>query len=268
MDKTLVVTDLDGTLWDTTMVCRQRTLDAVRSLEAADIGLLVATGRRAESARRSLEANRLVLPSVLLNGALGVDFTTGDTFHQHIYEPGAVSLALEIFGAHGLSPCLHASDGLMHVSQAPSTSQRHVASVAVDVRRHDDLTAAAREQSVFGMSILGIQHGRVAGAAKALVASGAGEVALYVDQLFEGWSLMVQPAGISKWRGIEAWFDHSDTRPDRVIAMGDGGNDLEMLEAADVAVAVVGADARVLELADVIIDTPDNGGWAEVLELL
>jgi Cof subfamily protein (haloacid dehalogenase superfamily) len=266
--ETLVVTDLDGTLWDTTMVCHPRTLEAVHALDQAGVGLLVATGRRAESARTSLEHNGLVLPSVLLNGSLGVDFRTGETFHHHPYAADDVTLVLEMLGAHGLSPCLYTADGLMQVSQEPSSSGHHLESVGLDVRRHDDLTAAARDLSVLGMSILGIEHDRVAEAAQALRHTDLGEVALYTDDLFDGWSLMVQPPGISKWRGIQAWLSHSNVNPDRIVAIGDGGNDVEMLDAADIGVAVAGANSGALACAEVVIGRPETGGWADVLDIV
>lgn len=79
---------------------------------------------------------------------------------------------------------------------------------------------------------------------------------------------MVQPAGISKQVGIDAYIDHARLLPDRVIAIGDGGNDLEMLAAADVAVGCAGGDERALALADVVVPHPDEGGWAQVLNLL
>ena len=67
----LVVTDLDGTLWDGTGRAHPRTLYALQALAKASIPVLVATGRRAASAWPLMEANGIGLPSVLLDGALG-----------------------------------------------------------------------------------------------------------------------------------------------------------------------------------------------------
>ena len=60
--KTLVVTDLDGTVWDATLHAHADTLAAIAELvERDDIELLVATGRRRNSARRAYKLNDLSL---------------------------------------------------------------------------------------------------------------------------------------------------------------------------------------------------------------
>jgi hydroxymethylpyrimidine pyrophosphatase-like HAD family hydrolase len=53
----LVVTDLDGTLWDTAEQLHPRTASAIADLSRRGVHLLVATGRRVTSTReRSLES--------------------------------------------------------------------------------------------------------------------------------------------------------------------------------------------------------------------
>ena len=52
------------------------------------------------------------------------------------------------------------------------------------------------------------------------------------------------------------------------MAVGDAGNDLEMLTNADVSIVVKGAEKRLLDLADYTIDQPDIGGWAKIEKIL
>lgn len=52
---------------------------------------------------------------------------------------------------------------------------------------------------------------------------------------------------------------------DRVVAFGDNANDVEMLKAADVGVAVGNARPEALAAADVVVDTNDNDGVAKYL---
>jgi hydroxymethylpyrimidine pyrophosphatase-like HAD family hydrolase len=56
--------------------------------------------------------------------------------------------------------------------------------------------------------------------------------------------------------------------PDAVLAVGDGANDLELLEGAAVACAVATAASAVLARADHVIGPPSRGGWAAVLDLV
>ena len=55
--------------------------------------------------------------------------------------------------------------------------------------------------------------------------------------------------------------------PGRVLAVGDGANDLELLEGAAVACVVDTAAPAGLARADHLIGPPGTGGWAAVLEL-
>jgi hydroxymethylpyrimidine pyrophosphatase-like HAD family hydrolase len=56
--------------------------------------------------------------------------------------------------------------------------------------------------------------------------------------------------------------------PARVLAVGDGANDVELLESAAVACAVATATPAVLARADHVIGPPASGGWAAVLEVV
>ena len=65
---------------------------------------------------------------------------------------------------------------------------------------------------------------------------------------------------IHKAVGIQTVIDHLDTDRRAVVAIGDGLNDVEMLEFAATAVAIQGSDPRVLAVADHIVPGPDRGG--------
>ena len=83
----LVVTDLDGTLWayGSEGVPHAQTLAAWRELEGRGIPVLVATGRRATTAREPLAALGLAPSAVVLNGALALDLATGYRFHRRCF---------------------------------------------------------------------------------------------------------------------------------------------------------------------------------------
>ena len=65
---------------------------------------------------------------------------------------------------------------------------------------------------------------------------------------------------IHKALGIQTVIDHLGIDRAQVIAIGDGLNDIEMLEFAGTAVAIEGSDPRVLKLADHIAPGPHREG--------
>jgi HAD superfamily hydrolase (TIGR01484 family) len=72
---------------------------------------------------------------------------------------------------------------------------------------------------------------------------------------------------ISKLTGIKTLLEHSyaDLSLEHCIAFGDNYNDIEMLSAVKVGVAVENAKEEVLKIADDITDTNHNDGVAKAI---
>ncbi len=266
MSRTLVVTDLDGSFWDHELRCHDLTAGAVNHLRAEGIPLLIATGRRANSAKAGLVANDLHLPAVLLNGALGVDFRSDQEFHTRPFARDAARTVVDALAAVDLFPVMYLADGSVRGPENVSTALRHRTQLMADYIVSDATTVAA-EEDILGFSMIGLSQAALEPALAAVPADAA-ETDLYEDPLFDAWSVHLQPAGISKWDGIEAYVAHAGLAPERIIVVGDNTNDLEMLRNADVALGVDGGHDDVLAIADRVIPHPRDGGWAEVLNHL
>ena len=123
----LVVTDLDGTLWayGSEGVPHERTLAAWAEFERRGVPVLVATGRRATTAREPLAQYGLAPSAVVLNGALGLDLTTGKCFHRHHYDVEAAIGVLAAFRSAELEPCVYVEhdDFDVYIGARPSTSR-------------------------------------------------------------------------------------------------------------------------------------------------
>lgn len=265
---TLIATDLDGTLWDNTMTCHPDTLAAIAELQARDdVELITATGRRRNSARRGFDANGISMPAVLLNGAIGFDFTAEELFHEMTFSIDDLTRVLTVLGEHGVAPVGYLSDTTAVAIEGVTTSERHLSTLEGDLVWWT-MEQLAERPDVLGLSMLGIQRADVAAAFDALVNDPTAETNGFADELYPPFSMMIAPKGIDKQRGIEAWCAHRGLTPDRMIAVGDAGNDIAMLKAADVAIAVAGAAEDVRELAHHEIRPPAEGGWATILDLL
>jgi hydroxymethylpyrimidine pyrophosphatase-like HAD family hydrolase len=60
--------------------------------------------------------------------------------------------------------------------------------------------------------------------------------------------VQVRPPAVSKWSGVLAYYAEQGIDPGRILAVGDGANDLELLDSAAVACAVASAPPAVLDL--------------------
>ncbi|HSK36905.1 MAG TPA: HAD family hydrolase [Actinomycetota bacterium] len=262
----LVVTDLDGTLSDAAERIHPASVRAIRDLEAGGVPVLVATGRRLRMACAVLEAGGLTGPAVVLDGALGLDLRDGRVFHQVAFPAPAAAKVLEAFDAAGLSPCVYVDrDGVdLVVGDHPSTHPGHRARarpwVAVD-----DLARVVPAEAVYTFAVVG-RPAPLLEPVLQLVGT-AGSASIVDDLIYGGSTLQVRPPRISKWSGVLAFCAEQGIDPGRVLAVGDGANDLELLESAAVACVVATAAPAIQAQADHLIGPPDAGGWAAVLEL-
>lgn len=264
----LVVTDLDGTLWHTDDHVPEATLDALGALEAAGIPVLVATGRRLASTRAPLERIGVTPPAVVLNGALGVDLATGARFHRSPYPSDMAVAVLARFASVGLTPVVYVDhpDVDVFVALHPSTHPGHLRQLG-STARTDDLARVVAEETVLGFSMIGVPHRDGVAAQEAVGDLAATHLDRSLD--FPGaTSFTVAPLGQSKWDGVLAFCAARGLDPDRVLALADGPNDIELLDHAAVRLVPAVAHPAALERADHVIPAAADGGWAHVLDHL
>lgn len=75
-------------------------------------------------------------------------------------------------------------------------------------------------------------------------------------------------ARINKAVGIQTVIEHLGIHREQVVAVGDGLNDIEMLEFAGSGVAIEGSDPRVLKVSDHIIPGPQDEGLVSLFAAL
>ena len=264
----LIATDLDGTFWGVDMVVPERHADAVRELASLGVTVLAATSRRPRIVRAAFGAAGLALPAVLLDGALGIDFRTEQRFHDAMFDSTVAAATLAVFRSVGLEPCLYVEDPDVDiiVSDNPATCPAHLAYIG-DVARVDDLDTAVVARPVYAFSVLGLARERLEPAARLLIEQGV-HVLLYAEPTYGAYGLIANAPGVSKWSGVDAYCRIAGIDAKEVLAVGDGDNDVEMLARAAVAVAVKGGTDKALEVADHVIDPPDEHGWFALLGLI
>lgn len=264
----LVVTDLDGTLWGADEVIHDRTLAALQALAARRVPVLVATGRRLRSAVDTLGRSGLALPTVVLDGALGRDVGADRTFHRAAFTPSQATAVLEAFRGAGLSPCLYVDDpdAEVVIDGRPSTHPGHLAHIGSWLERRVDLGPVAASRSVLMFAVVGGAAAQLGEVAAAVAGSGAATVTR--DIIFGGATLTIRPPGISKWDGVQAWCTEQGLDARRVLAVGDGENDLELLGSARLACVVADGCEPALALAHHVIEPARHGGWSAILDLV
>lgn len=92
-----------------------------------------------------------------------------------------------------------------------------------------------------------------------------GQISVYRSEPF---FLELVPLGIDKARSLAALLEHLQLTREQMVCMGDGYNDLSMIEFAGMGVAMANAQEPVRKAADLVTLSNDRDGVAEAVEQL
>jgi len=85
---------------------------------------------------------------------------------------------------------------------------------------------------------------------------------------YRDWMCEIAPEGVTKWSGVLGVASAAGIDPGAVCAVGDDVNDLPMIRAAGLGVAMGNASPEVLAAADRVVAGHDDGGIDELAELI
>jgi hydroxymethylpyrimidine pyrophosphatase-like HAD family hydrolase len=262
----LVVTDLDGTLCDARERIHARALTAVRALEEAGVPVLLATGRRHRTARDVTAVANLSLAGVYSDGCMGVD-AGGRVFHRACFTPVQARRVMAVFASAGIEPLaiVDRLDADLVVGRRYPGSARHLTRYRESIAAMD-LDRAVEAERILVFSVTGGDAAQLGSllAPLALVASAS----VTPDRLYGGVGLQVRPPGVSKWSGVLAYCAQRGIDPSRILAVGDGANDVELLASARVACVMADGAPEALVLANHRLRPAAEGGWGAVWDLV
>ena len=96
MERTLYVSDLDGTLMKNDETLSMHTVQVINDLVEHGLAFTYATARSIESARTITGELRLKLPAITRNGAVLADNTTGKHIEKAVFFESEVNLLKEL----------------------------------------------------------------------------------------------------------------------------------------------------------------------------
>jgi Cof subfamily protein (haloacid dehalogenase superfamily) len=257
--------DLDGTLLTSERAVHPANRAALARLMAAGVHVAFCTGRSPKSAQRYVEMVTPNAPCIHFNGAVVRDAKSGHVVFSRALTPATAKAALA------------ASDGLVkHVNvyvgdeiwiERRSETQR--VSEEKDGVPHlvvDDLRARVASGAAVATKIMFITDPARIPALTDLVASAVGIDAALVNS--EPEYLEVLPPSCSKKTAAEALAAHLGLGLADVVAFGDNKNDLELLEACGLGVAMANSHADVLARVKTHIGDNDSDAIARFLDQL
>ncbi|HET8684381.1 MAG TPA: HAD family hydrolase [Micromonosporaceae bacterium] len=268
----LYVTDLDGTLLDSTGRVGPETVEIVNSLVAEGLWFTVATARAPRSALPLLDRLDLRLPLVFMNGALVIDPVTGQTVSRNILASGPARRVTDSYLTHGLRPFVHTlgpagEQRVYYQGTGNACEEEYLSSrlAAGDdrfrlVRDFD----AALDEAVLSLNVMDHLH-RLDPLARALGADP--DVFVHFGPSIHrpsfAWLEVCHPRAN---KGEAVRFVKEHVGADRLVCFGDNTNDIEMFVVADESYAVANAHPRTRGAATGVIGANDAHGVAVHLQ--
>ncbi len=250
----LVALDIDGTVVDDTNAISPAVSEAIQAARAAGLTVVLSTGRGVPG---TIEvAERLAIDDglgVSSNGAIVFTYDPFEIVHSVTFDAGPVvrriveELPDVMVGVEEVGVGFRVS----HPFPEGEISGRIV------VEPVEDLIAEPSTRVV----IRSPEHDAIE---FAKVVEGLG---LQGTNYFIGYTawLDLAPEGVSKASGLEVVCERLGIAQDEVLALGDGRNDVEMLQWAGRGVAMGQAPAEVKAVADAVTGTVDEDGLATEL---
>lgn len=269
MNNTLYVSDLDGTLLTEEEKLTEFTLRVLNRLTEQGVRFTYATARSRNSAEVVTQGLNKSLPVIVYNGAFVRRGDTGELLVKETFLPSQIHCAREIFRRFGLSPLVYTLlEGVERVRWRPGLETPGVARYLEKRRGDPRFLPAEDEHSLYGGQVFYftcIGDRETLEPAWKELSQVEGMRALLQEEIYqpgEFW-LEIMAQGATKANAARLLAERLGCG--RMVAFGDGLNDLPLFEAAQERCAVENAVPRLKEAADWVIPSHQEDGVAKWL---
>jgi Cof subfamily protein (haloacid dehalogenase superfamily) len=251
---------VDGTLFKSGNKVQPRTAELVHQFQEQGGIFTLATGRMKKAIEPFIDELAIRFPVIVYNGAQIVDPVTNHLLASRELTPSLAESALTLLEQYPLSP-------IMHVNQQP-----YVRKQTQDVLEHmkkDNIECLVHE-NLHDLTIHSPTKILVIGEPERLQEFEAAfqqTVESGFQLVYSDWNyLEILPWGASKGNALETLARMKGISMKHIIAVGDERNDISMLRAAGLGVAVANADEVVQCQANRVTTGSWNEGLEEVIE--
>lgn len=261
----LIAIDLDGTLLNTQHQMTEKTEETLKKAIDQGIKVVLATGKTRHSSEDIIKRLKLDTPGVYLQG-LSIHYPDNSVRHQLTIAPDVLRRIITFAEDRGFDVALYSGNRIMIRATNPGAAELHqeygepapevvgplqniVDTVQINkvlvIKRHDPRKVTALRWQL-NMQLDAKKEARLTQALPDM--------------------LEILPPGASKGAGLKTLLKELEVKPEEVLAIGDGENDIEMIQLAGIGVAVGNANEKLKAVADYVVASNDDDGVAEAVE--
>lgn len=262
----LLVLDLDGTLTNSKKEISTRNLDTLLRLQQTGVRLVLASGRPTYGIAplaEKLQMKRYGGCILSYNGGEIIDWSNGQMLYKNLLPDDVLPVLYATANRYGQAILTY--DNAYILTECPDDPyvQKEAFLNRMEIRVVDDFLEAAPRP---------LPKCLIVGDPERLIETEAelslrlqGQISVYRS---EPYFLELVPLGIDKARSLAVLLDELRLTREQMVCMGDGYNDLSMIEFAGMGVAMANAQEPVRKAADYVTLTNDEDGVAVAVEKL
>lgn len=260
----MLATDLDGTLTNEKKELTERTKKAVWAACEAGMHVALASGRPVAGCKRVADWLELTQRGgyiLAFNGGQIIDCKSGELLYSKDVDLAFVPDIIRIAHQFDVVPLTYEGDTVITEQPDDVYVQRECFINAIEAKGVDDL-AEYVTWSVPKFLIVA-DHEKLLPVRDALIEQFGDRLSVYFSEPF---FLEVMAQGVDKAKALQALSEKLDIPAERMIACGDGPNDISMIEYAGLGAAMDNASDAVKKFADRILPSNEEDGVAVLLE--
>jgi Cof subfamily protein (haloacid dehalogenase superfamily) len=262
----LLVIDIDGTLIDRYGDVSAQNLEALALARHAGVQVSLSTGRSLRSCLGIIEKLSLGSYHIFFDGALVSGPDLAGEIYTRLISPPVVRQMIDFSRRHGLTLDLYSATHYFAEHETWST-EAHRKFFGIEPTLGDFNQLNERERIIKGG--LAITNPEEEAALEAFIKYFAGrlhvsrvKVPTFPDVTF----INIVAPGTSKGIALEALAAHLGIPLDEVAAVGDGQNDISLLDTAGLAIAMGNAHEELKKIADHITLSVEEHGLAAAIK--
>lgn len=265
----LICLDMDGTLLTTQKELTYRVKKAITMAHEKGIKIALSTGRVFTSAKYYAHMLDIKAPIISSNGAYIREKDKNDIIYKQTLSKEECLDILEIVKKYDFNFYFNTFDTIISSKPYPkgytylemSNKLPEDMKIKLHVNKNIKEEIIKREGEIVKAICIGQDMQHLESARKEIEELKRFEIVSSLGDNFE-----IMSKEVSKGRAVKVLADFYGIKREEVICMGDGENDLSMIEYAGLGIAMGNAPNHVKEKADYITDTNDNYGVAKAIE--
>ena len=252
--------DLDGTLVPHSLKISPRNEKAVRAAREAGVLATIATGRMSPSAKPYVEQLGIDIPVITYNGAVITDTKSGKVLREEPLTKEVVRPLMELCREKGWYIQAYHEDKLLVPEDNEKSRMYSQISGIPAIVLGDDLWKLDTATKLLSIASHREEQDEMAATFRKYFGD-QGNVAESLGSFVEITSLQAE-----KSKAVAFLCDHYQIPMSAVMAIGDGGNDMGMIQSAGFGIAMGGARDDLKKIALEVTGLADEDGVAQAIE--